>query len=330
MLNHNTPSSQKVQQSRFFVGIDVGATYLDVCIREEGQLNSGTILRFTNSPQGHKKIAQKLKALPIACVACEATGKLERPIVRLLTAQGYVVHILNPSQLAGFRKAKGKLAKTDALDAQLLSLFPEVICPEVRALPNDSLLELREIVVRRRQLVAIRTAEKNRSYRLESKLVEKQVQKHLRILDADIKALDDALTVLIKQQTQLKEKFYLLCSIPGLGPVSALTLLAEMPELGLIPDKAVAALSGLAPMNNDSGQRVGRARLRGGRKSVRTVLYMAVMSAFRFNPVIKAFYQKLIKVGKPKLVALCACMRKILVIANHIMASNQPWQTTKA
>lgn len=338
MPQHHTPSARSPQQVaskpkepvRYYVGIDVGATHLDVHIRPEKILSGGLAERFENTPQGRKRVARRLKHLTIASVTCEATGKLERPIVRSLAAQGYVVHVLNPAQLVGFRKARGKVAKTDALDAELLSLFAEVMRPEARPLPDDSVLELRDLVVRRRQLVAARTAEQNRTYRTEAGLAARQMLVHIRLLERQIEALDSALKACVEACPVFQKKFALLISIPGVGPVAALTLLAEMPELGTLHDKAIAALCGLAPMNSDSGKRSGHARLRGRRKAVRAALYMAAMSARRYNDTIRAFYERLITHGKAKLVALCAAMRKLLIIANHILASGLPWKPLAA
>lgn len=334
-LTPTTPTSQQAltacsRSARYFVGVDVGAVYLDVCLREEGLFSGGAVERFPNSPVGRNRLSRWLKKVDVAAVTCEATGKLERPLVRSLVQQGYVVHVLNPAQLVGFRKARGKIAKTDALDAELLSLFAEVMRPEARPLPDEGVLKLRDIVVRRRQLVADRVAEQNRAYRTDGSLLVRQINAHLRLLDRQVDALDVALKELLVAQPELQRKFDLLCTIPGIGKVAALTLVAEMPELGALSDKAVAALSGLAPMSNDSGIRFGRARLRGGRKAVRSALYMATMAARRCNIPIKVFYERLVSSGKPKLVALCAAMRKLLIIANHILASGLPWRVSPA
>jgi transposase len=334
MPHKNTSSvptaQQKIEPQRSYVGIDVGAAFLDVCVRPEGLFSDGKLYRYANTSAGHRQISRKLKTLTVVSVTCEATGKLERLIARTLSAQGYVVHVLNPAQLVGFRKAKGKVAKTDSLDAELLSLFAEVMQPECRPFPDEQTLALRELSVRRRQLIALRTAEQNRTYRVEDAFVAKQVKSHIRLIARQIAAVDDRLKGLLSENAALQTRFNLLATIPGIGPVVAMTLILELPELGSLSDKAITSLSGLAPMNKDSGKYEGRRKIRGGRKAVRAALYMAAMSARRFNCVIKAFYERLIFRGKPKLSALCASMRKLIIIANHILASNRPWQVLPA
>jgi len=321
LIQHPASPAEKV---RTYVGIDVGASWLDVCIRPENGAEDHSF-RVANDPSGCKKIGRALKKVTVACVVCEATGKLERLIVRCLGQQGLPVAVLNPAQSVNFRKACGKIAKTDKLDAALLARFGQVMQPVSRPLPDEQVLALRELVVRRRQLVTSHTAESNRSLRTESLLAKRQIMVLLRLLDRQIKELDKALQAQIAAFPEFRAKVDLLLSIPGIGPVVALTLVAELPELGAIQDGALSALVGLAPMNNDSGQRLRRAKCKGGRKSVRTVLYLAAMAARRFNKPIAAFYERLVARGKPKLVALNAAMRKLLLIANHIMASGKPW-----
>jgi transposase len=307
-----------------FVGIDVGAYHLDVHIHSEDAYITRT-LKVPNTAVGHRQIARALRGLDVASVVCEATGKLERAIVRYLGQQGYAVAVLNPLQLIGFRKACGVAAKTDALDAELLARFAQTMRPAARPLPDEVVLDLRELVVRRQQVVASRTAESNRALRTESPLAKRQIAASLRLLDKQTAELDAAILAAIKANPSLASRYDLLLSIKGLGPVAAMTLLAEMPELGLVSDNAIAALAGLAPINNDSGTLRRRAKCTGGRKSVRCALYMAAMAAKRFNPPIALFYQRLVAKGKPKLIALTASMRKLLIIANHIISSGMPW-----
>ena len=323
------PMPKSAQAQRIFIGIDVGAYHLDICFLSE---TGGVVqtLKVENTPQGHRRVSRALRCHDIVGIVCEATGKLERPIVRSLNQQGHAVAVLNPLQLIGFRKACGVAAKTDLLDAELLARFARTMRPDPRPLPDAELLELRELVVRRQQVVASRVAENNRSLRTDCALAKRQVAASLRLFDKQVAELDAAILIAIKANAVLAARYDLLLSIPGLGPVAAMTLLAEMPELGSLPDKAISALAGLAPMNNDSGLRRRRAKCKGGRKSVRCALYMAAMAAKRFNKPIAAFYNRLVSKGKPKLVALNASMRKLLLIANHILASGLPWTPAHA
>lgn len=323
------PIRSHLPTQRVFVGIDVGAYHLDVCILSE---NGGGVHAFKvqNSALGHRKIGTVLRRYDVASIVCEATGKLERPVVRNLGQKGYAIAVLNPLQIIGFRKACGIAAKTDVLDAELLARFALTMRPAPRPLPDAELLDLRELAVRRRQVVASRVAENNRSLRTDSALAKRQIAASLRLLDRQLKELDTAILERIKANPVLSARYTLLLSIPGLGPVAAMTLLAEMPELGSASDKAVAALAGIAPMNNESGTLRRRSKCKGGRKSVRCALYMAAMAARRFNKPITAFYNRLVAKGKPKLVALNACMRKLLIIANHIIAAGKPWSASLA
>lgn len=327
-MPHEPMTKNTVPQS-VFVGIDVGAYHLDICFMSAGG-SALQAIKVENTPVGHRRLGKAMRRYTVLGVTCEATGKLERTVVRSLGQQGYAVAVLNPLQLIGFRKACGIAAKTDRLDAELLARFALTMRPAARPLPDDALLELRELAVRRRQVVAARVAEGNRALRTDSALAKRQIKASLRLIDKHVAELDRAILTAIKTAPALAYKYELLLSIPGLGPVAAMTLLAEMPELGSLPDKAVSALAGLAPMNNDSGTLRRRAKCRGGRKSVRCVLYMAAMAARRFNPPIAVFYNRLVANGKPKLVALNAAMRKLLIVANHILASASPWTPSLA
>lgn len=322
-MPHNPMPKYTTPQS-VFVGIDVGAYALDVCVLPENG-DKPLVFQVSNAPEGHRRIGRALRGLSVIRIACEATGKLERPVVRLLSQQGFTVAILNPIHVIGFRKACGKTAKTDALDAVLLARFAQTMRPEARPLPAEEILDLRELVMRRQQVITLRTAESNRRLRTESALAKRHIAATLRLLDKQLAELDFALAANVKSHPTLLSRYDLLVSIKGLGPIAAMTLLAEMPELGSIPDKAITALAGLAPMNNESGLRKRRAKCRGGRKSVRCALYMAAMAAKRFNKPIAFFYNRLVAKGKPKLVALNASMRKLLIVANHILASGKPW-----
>jgi len=331
MPMQSTPECRPAQSSplkisgKAYVGIDIGAYRLDVCFRPEDG-SPGYFFSVSNDTCGFKKIRRLLTKLSVACIVCEATGKLERPLIRYLGQQGFCVAVLNPVQSVNFRKVCGKLAKTDRLDAALLARFGQVMQPTAKPLPDEHVLTLRDLVVRRRQTVGMRTAESNRSLRTDSPLAKKFIAENLRRFDRQIEKLDKNIKDYAAACPALQAKIDLLRSIPGIGPVAALTLVAEMPELGSVSDAALAALAGLAPMNNDSGLLNRRAKCKGGRKAVRSTLYLAAMAARRFNKPVALFYERLVAKGKPKLVALNAAMRKLLIIANHILASGQPWK----
>jgi transposase len=262
-------------------------------------------------------------------VVLEATGGLEIPLTGVLAAAGVPVVVVNPRQVRDFAKATGQLAKTDALDAQTLAHFAEVIRPELRPLPDEQTQALAAILARRRQLVEMLTAEKNRLGSARTP-VRTSLRTHIAWLERELNHRDRDLAHAIRESPVWREKDALLQSTPGVGPVVTTTLLANLPELGTLTGKQIAALVGVAPLNRDSGSWRGKRTVWGGRAQIRAVLYMAAIVAARFNPVIRAFYQRLCAAGKAKKVALTACMRKLLIILNAMLKHRTPWRTERA
>jgi transposase len=299
-----------------YVGIDVAKAQLDVALGSNGE-------RFavTNDERGINALLKRLEAADLVII--EATGGLEVTVASTLATAGIGVAVVNPRQVRDFARATGQLAKTDALDAQVLVRFGAAVKPQVRALPDAQAQALEALVNRRRQLVEMLTAEKNRRAN-SPKVIHKSIDEHIRWLEKRLAGFDDELAALIRATPIWRERDELLRSVPGVGPVLATTLLAHLPELGALNRKQIAALAGLAPFNRDSGSRC----IWGGRAQVRRVLYMAVVSAVRSNPVIKNFYAQLRARGKYPKSALTACMRKLLVILNAMLHNHTHWHTT--
>ncbi len=260
-----------------------------------------------------------------AAIVLEATGGLELPLVSALVAASLPVHVVNPRQVREFARATGRLAKTDALDAQILAQFAEVLRPAPRPLPDEATQALSALVTRRRQLIEMLTAEKNRRSRAPKRLRER-IEIHIDWLTQELTGVDRELTTAIRQSPVWREQDDLLRSLPGVGPVLSRTMLAELPELGTLSPKQLAALVGVAPHNRDSGTLRGKRTIWGGRTVVRTVLYMAALVATKWNPIIKTFYERLVAAGKAKKVALVACMHKLLTIMNAMVKQRTPWR----
>lgn len=303
-----------------FVGIDVSQDRLDVAVRPSGERWAAA----TAAP-AISALVERLRALHPALIVLEATGGLELPVVGALGVAGLPVVVLNPRQVRDFARATGKLAKTDALDAHTLAHFAEVVRPSVRPLPDAATQALSALLTRRQQLVEMLTAEKNR-LRTTLPPVRPRLQAHIAWLEQELRAVDEELHTTLRASPLWREKEDLLRSVPGIGPTVSLTLLAELPELGTLDRKKIAALVGVAPLNRDSGTWRGKRMVWGGRATVRAALYMATLVASRWNPVIRAFYQRLCAVGKPKKVALTACMRKLLTILNAMLEHRTPWR----
>ena len=303
-----------------FVGIDVSKAPLDLAIRPS---NETAVL--SNDLAGIDEVVTRLRSLKPALVVLEATGGLERGLVRALVAAALPVIVANPRQVRAFAKATGKLAKTDALDAQTLAHFAEVIQPALRPLPDEHTQALAALVMRRRQLVEMLIAEKNR-LRQAPKPIRPSLQAHIAWLEQALQQADTNLAEAIRHSPVWCENEVLLRSAPGVGPVLSTTLLATVPELGLLAHKQISALVGVTPLNRDSGTLRGRRTVWGGRAHVRAVLYMGAIVAARFNQVIRAFYHRLRAVGKAKKVALTACMRKLLIILNAMLKHRTPWR----
>ena len=301
-----------------FVGIDVSKAQLDLAFRPEAKFSA------PNDEVGCAQVLARLRATPPTLVVLEATGGLEIPLTGVLAAAGVPVAVVNPRQVRDFAKATGKLAKTDALDAQMLARFADVMRPEPRPLPDAETRALAALLSRRRQLVKMLTAERNRLMSVLTP-VRKSLRTHIAWLERAIQQTDTALTEAIRQSPVWREKEELLQSTPGVGPVVTTTLLATLPELGTLTGKQISALVGVAPFNRDSGMLRGTRTVWGSRAQVRAVLYMGALVATRFNPVIRAFYQRLCAAGKAKKVALTACMRKLLTILNARMKHRTRW-----
>ena len=303
-----------------YVGIDVAKDHLDVVLRP-----SGEYLRAANDEKGVRRVVDRLSEEGVALAVVEATGGLEQRLAVSLDDAGVPVAIANPRQVRDFAKAVGRLAKTDRIDAAVLAHFAEAVRPEPRPFADEASRELSSLVGRRRQLLAMITAEGNRLARA-PKPLRKRLEAHLRWLRKEVERTEAELGRVVREDTVLAEKDGLLRSVPGVGPTLSATLLADLPELEHLDRKRLAALVGVAPMNRDSGTMRGLRTVWGGRSDVRATLYMAALVAARFNPTIKEFYERLCAKGKPKKVALTACMRKLLTILGAVLRNRIPWQ----
>jgi transposase len=309
---------------RVFVGIDVAKASLEVAVYPAAT-------RWTvGDPEAEvATLVDRLGALTPTLIVLEATGGLERPCVAALAAAGLPVVVVNPRQVRDFAKATGQLAKTDEIDAAILAHFAAAVQPPVRPLPDAATQTLAALITRRRQLVGMLTAERNR-LSCAPPVLRKELATHIRWLERRLQALDTDLDQAIRQSPCWRVQEELLRSVPGVGPIVARTLLAQLPELGTLSAKALAALVGVAPLNRDSGQFRGRRMVWGGRGTVRAVLYMGTLAAVRFNPVLRGFYLRLRTAGKLPKVALTACMHKLLTILNAMLKHQQRWNPNYA
>jgi len=306
---------------QIFVGIDVAKDRLDIHVRPSGE--SFTVAR---DGEGLVVLVDRLKQIAPALVVLEATGGFEITVAAAVGSAGLPLAVVNPRQIRDFARATGKLAKTDALDAAAIAHFAQAVHPEPRPLPDAQAQELGELVARRRQVIEMMVAERNRARLLQSKRLKKRIDQHLATLQKELTEIETDLDDTIRGTPIWRENEDLLKSVPGIGSATARTLLADLPELGALGRKQIAALVGVAPLNRDSGAWRGKRTVWGGRANVRTALYMAALSASRWNPVIAAFYRHLRSLGKPPKVALTACMRKLLVMLNAILRDRRPWQ----
>jgi len=271
-------------------------------------------------------LAERLSALTPSLVVLEATGGYQAAVAAELAAAKLAVAIVNPRQVRDFAKATGKLAKTDKIDAAVLAHFAEAVRPEPRPMPDELTLEIQALVVRRRQLIDMRTAETNRLETCRVVQVRRNIQKMINMLNRQIEKVDDDIDTTIRNSPAWREREDLLSSAKGVGSTTARTMLTQLPELGRLNRREIAALVGLAPFNHDSGKHRGKRSIRGGRSEVRSVLYMATVTAVQHNPQIRTVYQRLLAAGKRPKVALIACARKLLTILNAMMRTNQPWR----
>ena len=308
-----------------FVGIDVSKRKLDVAVRPSGEVWS-----VTNDEKGIAELAERLRVLHLEAVVLEATGGLEVAAASALAANGLPVVVVNPRQVRHFAKAVNRLAKTDAVDAQLIAQFAEAVKPDIRPLADEQTQHLSELLTRRRQMIEMLVAEKNRLAAATTKPVRQRISYHLHFLKEELKSLERDLDNAIRESPIWREKDELLRSVPGIGPAVSRELIGELPELGTLSGKQIAALVGVAPFNHDSGTFHGQRRIWGGRGHVRAKLYMAAVTAARCNPLLKRFYRKLRNAGKPARVALTACMRKLLVILNAMVRDQRAWSVEPA
>ena len=288
---------------------------------------TGESVSVSYDASGLKELTLRLKALPVVCIALEATGKLETLAAATLAEAGLPVAVVNPRQIRDFARATGRLAKTDRIDACVIARFAEALKPAIRKVADAQSRPLSECIARRRQLGAMLTAEKNRLSRTEDLGLGKTVKTHIKWLKRALAGLDARLKELVHENPLWRVKEALLQSVPGIGDVVSRTLIAELPELGKLSRRQIASLVGVAPLNRDSGTMRGRRSVRGGRPTVRRALYMAPLGASRKNSLIRCFYVRLREAAKKPRVALVACMRKLLTILNAMVRSGQPWRT---
>ena len=307
-----------------FVGIDVSKAALDVAVHRPA---TRWTVDYTEATL--PSLVARLTALAPALIVLEATGGLEGPLVGAVAAAGLPVVVVNPRQVRDFAKATGRLAKTDTLDAAVLAHFAAAVQPAVRPLPDAATQGLAAVVTRRRQLVDMLTAERNR-LSCAPVVLRKELQAHIRWLERRIAGLDTELEHAIRTSPVWRAQEDRLRSVPGIGPIVARPLLAQLPELGTLAPKPLAALVGVAPLNRDSGLFRGRRKVGGGRAAVRAVLYMGTLAAVRFNPVLRPFYQRLRAAGKLPKVALTACMHKLLTILNALLKHQRRWDPAYA
>jgi transposase len=315
--------SKTSPQDGISVGIDVSKEHLDVDFAPAREP-----VRLPNAPAGHAELAKRLSKRNVRVIVLEATGGYERAIVAELLAAKLPVVVMNPRQVRDFARATGRLAKTDQIDALVLADFGLVLQPPERPLPDEEILQMREKLARRRQVMAMIIAERNHREHAETTSVRCSIQAVLDVLKQQLKEIEENLRQMIQQSPAWREKTEQLQSVPGIGPESARTLVINLPELGHCSRQQIAALVGVAPLNRDSGKLRGRRTIWGGRAAVRKCLYMATLAATRHNPKISQHYQNLLAAGKPKKLALIASMRKLLTILNAILRDSESWNPT--
>lgn len=301
------------------VGVDTGKSQLDVYLHETHQF-----VQFSNDKVGIRRLILLLEEYEVERIVIEATGRLEHAFAEAAFDAGYPLVVVQPIMVRRYAGAIGQLAKTDRLDAKLIAEYAAVVKPKVRQRVASETRVIKDLLVRRRQLLQMSTMEKNRLHIMPEALAD-DIEALLKELHRQIKAIDKQLQVAMSASEQWQSTYDRLINVPGLGDTTVYTLLADLPELGKLSHREISALVGVAPYNRESGRMRGRRKIRGGRASVRTALYMAVLSATRYNPPIKAFYERLLAKGKHKKTALTACVRKLVVMLNAMMKNNAEW-----
>ena len=315
----NTTTKAHIRSQRN-IGMDVGKTFLDIHILELDRY-----WQVHNTLDDIKALVKTLKRFAITRVVVEATGGYERKVVEALAAADMPVVVVQPMNIRQFAKAQGVLAKTDKIDASIIALFGAIMQPEIRPISSKKVRHIRGLLARKRQLMETRTQELNRLHKAE-KGIEATHRRTITFLEKELAWVDTRLAKEVTQVTEWQRTYDLLLSVPGIGDGVAFTLLGELPELGSLTNRQVGALCGLSPYNRDSGSLRGKRRIKGGRAPIRTMLYMAMLSAIQCNPVMKRFYNRLVSEGKHKKVALTACMRKMMTILNAMIRDGRAWQ----
>lgn len=303
-----------------FVGIDVSKDRLDVHVRPGGEA-----FAVSRDGRGLEELINRLTTLAPQLIALEATGGFETIAAAAIAGAALPLAIINPAQVRHFAQAVGKRAKTDPIDAEVIARFAEAVKPEPRPLPDEQARLLAELVARRRQLIEMIVAERQREKRVENTHIRKAILRHIRVLEKELTDIDGDIGTLVRSSPAWREKEDLMISFPGVSHKLARTFLAEVPELGSLNRREIASLAGLAPFTRQSGRWKGKSTIGGGRAPLRTALYMAALSASRCNPPLKIFYQRLLSAGKPKMVALIAVARKILTILNAMLRNRKQW-----
>jgi len=303
----------------FNIGIDISKKKLDISFSDNKTTS------YSNDLSGFKQLLKQITDKDLTRVAMEATGGYERPLVQFLQEKGIAVSVVNAKRVRDYAKALGKLAKTDKIDSHIIRLFAEAIHPNVTEQLSESQQSLDSLTSRRSQLVKQRAIEKQHIETVTNKETKRSINRTLKFLDKEIGVIEEKINKLIDLDGDLKEKVNRLTTIKGIGPVVAVTIVSDIPELGALSNKEISALVGVAPFCRDSGTMRGKRTIWGGRSQVRSVLYMATLSAVKYNPAIKVFYDRLVNNGKPKKTALVACMRKLIIIANSMIRNNMEW-----
>lgn len=304
-----------------FVGIDVSKDRLDVHVAPAGEA-----FVVSRDGKGLEELIERLRAYAPKLVAIEATGGFETIAAAALAGAGFPLVVVNPAQIRHFAQAVGKRAKTDPIDAAVIARFIETVQPQPRPIPDDEARVLAELVTRRRQIIEMLVAERQREKRASNPRVRKSLARHIRVLEKELPEVDGDIDTLMRGSPAWRDKEDLLVSVPGIGKTLARTLMAELPELGRLDRRSIASLAGLAPYTRQSGRWRGKSMISGGRTAARSALFLAALVASRRNPILAAFYQRLLLAGKPKMVALIAVARKMLTILNAILRDQRPWQ----